>query len=111
MFWLGIQALSERFHFSGAETSVDELFPGRSFAELNDADKFEDLTFRLLAGNGLLIGWDGSNRGTGWGSNGVADCGIAFECSLGCLVLEDVMVVERIPEFDAVVGVGATGVE
>ena len=28
-------------------------------------DKFEDLRFELLAGNGLLIGWDGSNRGTG----------------------------------------------
>ena len=65
MFWLGIQALSERVHLSVDETSVDELLPGLTFAELNDADKFEDFKFELFAGNGLLIGWDGSNRGKG----------------------------------------------
>ena len=56
MFWFGIQALSERVHLSVDETSVDELFPVLSFAELNDVDKFDDLRFKVLAGNGLLIG-------------------------------------------------------
>lgn len=78
VFWQGIQALSERSHFS-VGILLDKLFPtALSVDEPKEAGKLA-LALELLAGSGLRIGWDGSNRVTVCGSNGVADTGIVFE--------------------------------
>ena len=79
VLWQGIQALSERFHFSVDSVLLDKVFPTDLSVEDPNETGILALTLELVVGNGLLIGWDGSNRGAVCGSNGVADTGIVFE--------------------------------